>query len=112
MTALQDSAQKELRRLLEQIERLQEEKKELGKDISEKFAEGKAKGFDTKAMRRMLRLRRMSEAERSEEEAIDATYMQALGMLADTPLGEFAAEQVKAVRNSRKQEAEEAEAAA
>jgi uncharacterized protein (UPF0335 family) len=90
VSTLQASAQKQLRQLIEQIERLEEEKKGLAEDISDKFAEAKATGFDVKIIKQVLRLRKKSKTDREEEEAILATYMHALGMLADTPLGEYA----------------------
>ena len=90
MSTLADSAQKQLRQFIEQIERLEEEKKGIAEDISDKFSEAKALGFDVKIMKQVLRLRKKSKTDRDEEEAVLETYMHALGMLADTPLGEYA----------------------
>jgi uncharacterized protein (UPF0335 family) len=81
MTTLQVSAQNQLRQLVEQIERLEEEKKALAGDIRDKFAEAKAMGFDIKALRKVVSLRKKSKTDREEEEAILATYMHALGMI-------------------------------
>lgn len=81
MITLQVSAQNQLRQLIEQIERLEEEKKALAGDIRDKFAEAKALGFDVKVMRKIISLRRKSQTDRQEEEAILATYLHALGML-------------------------------
>jgi uncharacterized protein (UPF0335 family) len=81
MTTLQVSAQNQLRQLVEQIERLEEEKKALAGDIRDKFAEAKAMGFDVKALRKIVSLRKKSKTDREEEEAILATYMHALGMI-------------------------------
>jgi uncharacterized protein (UPF0335 family) len=83
MTTLQSSAQKQLRQLIEQIERLEEEKKALAGDIRDKFAEAKAMGFDVKAMRKVISLRKKSQTERQEEESILSVYLHALGMLDD-----------------------------
>jgi uncharacterized protein (UPF0335 family) len=85
MTALQVSAQNQLRQLVEQIERLEEEKKNLAGDIRDKFAEAKALGFDVKVLRQVVRLRKKSKVERQEEELVLATYLHALGMLAEIP---------------------------
>jgi uncharacterized protein (UPF0335 family) len=85
MTALQASAQRQLRQLIEQIERLEAEKKALAGDIREKYAESKALGFDVKALRKIVSLRRMSRTDRQEEEAILAVYMHALGMIDELP---------------------------
>jgi uncharacterized protein (UPF0335 family) len=83
MTALQASAQNQLRQYIEQIERLEEEKKALAGDIRDKFAEAKAVGFDTKVMRKVISLRKKSKAERQEEDGVLETYLHALGMLID-----------------------------
>jgi uncharacterized protein (UPF0335 family) len=85
MTALQVSAQKQLRQLVEQIERLEEEKKALAGDIRDKYLEAKAVGFDPKALRKIVSMRKKSETDRQEEEAILAVYMHALGMIAEMP---------------------------
>jgi uncharacterized protein (UPF0335 family) len=85
MTTLQASAQNQLRQLVEQIERLEEEKKALAGDIRDKFLEAKGLGFDVKALRQIVRLRKKSSTERTEEEAILEVYMHALGMLNDEP---------------------------
>lgn len=85
MTTLQVSAQKHLRQFVEQIERLEEEKKALSDDIRDKFSEAKAVGFDVKALRQIVRLRKKSQSERQEEEDMLAVYMHALGMLDEEP---------------------------
>jgi uncharacterized protein (UPF0335 family) len=81
MTALQAAAQNQLRQLVEQIERLEEEKKALAADIRDKYLEAKAVGFDVKVLRQIVRLRKKSKTERQEEESILEVYMHALGML-------------------------------
>jgi uncharacterized protein (UPF0335 family) len=83
MSTLQVSAQNQLRQFIEQIERLEEEKKALSSDIRDKFLEAKALGFDVKVMRQVIRLRKKSKNERQEEETVLEVYMHALGMLAD-----------------------------
>jgi uncharacterized protein (UPF0335 family) len=80
----------QLKAIVERIERLEEEKRTIATDIKEVYAEAKANGFDTKILRKVIGLRRKEAAERAEEEALIATYMAALGMLADTPLGQAA----------------------
>ncbi len=84
MSTLQVSAQNQLRQLVEQIERLEEEKKQLASDIRDKYLEAKAVGFDVKALRQIVRLRKKSQEERQEEETVLEVYMHALGMLSDT----------------------------
>jgi uncharacterized protein (UPF0335 family) len=77
---MHQQAQEHLRQFIEQIERLEEEKKAIADDIKDKFAEAKAVGFDVKALRKIIALRKKSQDELSEEEAILATYLHALGM--------------------------------
>lgn len=96
MTTLQASAQKQLRQFVEQIERLEEEKRALGGDIKDKYLEAKALGFDVKIIRKVIALRRKAKSEREEEQAILDTYLHALGMLADTPLGQWSVGQAMA----------------
>ena len=76
----QSVAADQLKSFIERIERLEEEKAALAGDIKEVFLEAKGHGFDTKAMRKILSLRKKDHAERQEEEAILELYMQALGM--------------------------------
>ncbi len=73
-------AGEELKQFVERIERLEEEKGGIAGDIKDVFAEMKGRGFDTKAVRSILRIRKKDHAERQEEEAILDLYMQALGM--------------------------------
>lgn len=76
----QSIAADELRLLIERIERLEEEKKAMADDIRDVYAEGKARGYDAKAMRQIVRLRKMETHVRQEAEAILDTYKAALGM--------------------------------
>lgn len=70
----------ELRQFIERLERLEEEKTGIASDIKEVFAELKGRGFDAKAVRQILRIRKKDQNERQEEEAILELYLQALGM--------------------------------
>ena len=70
----------QLRAFIERIERLEEDKKTVAEDIKEVYAEMKGTGFDTKAVRTIIRLRKKDQAERQEEESILELYMHALGM--------------------------------
>ena len=71
----------QLRLFIERIERLEEEKKTISDDIRDVYAEAKGNGFDVKALRAIVRLRKQDANEREEQETILETYMQALGML-------------------------------
>ena len=74
-------AKDQLKAFVERVERLEEEKKTIADDIRDVFAEAKGNGFDVKALRTVIRLRKQDVNERKEQEAILETYMHALGML-------------------------------
>lgn len=69
-----------LRGLVERIERLDEERKALGSDIKDIFAEAKSAGFDVKVMRILIRLRKQEPAEVEKQETLLDVYRRALGM--------------------------------
>ena len=75
-------AKDQLKAVVERMERLEEEKKAIADDIRDVYAEAKGHGFDVKALRSIVRLRKQDTDERKEQEAILETYMHALGMLA------------------------------
>lgn len=70
----------QLRSFIERIERLEEDKKAIADDIKDVYAECKGTGFDVKAVRQLVRIRKQDKAEREEAEAILDLYMAALGM--------------------------------
>ncbi|MFP1630888.1 DUF2312 domain-containing protein [Zhengella sp. ZM62] len=70
----------QLRSIIERIERLEEEKKTIADDIKDVYAEAKGNGFDTKALRTIVRLRKQDANERQEQEAMLELYKAALGM--------------------------------
>ena len=77
-------AKDQLKAIVERIERLEEEKKSISDDIKEVYSEAKGSGYEVKALRRIVRLRRLDgpqKAAHDEVETILETYMQALGML-------------------------------
>jgi uncharacterized protein (UPF0335 family) len=74
-------AKDQLKAFVERIERLEEEKKATTDDIRDVYAEAKGTGFDTKALRSIVRLRKQDTDERREQQEILDTYMHALGML-------------------------------
>jgi len=71
----------QLRSIIERIENLEGEKKELGKDIAEIYLEAKGNGYDCKALRAIVRMRRQDPNDRHEAETVLETYMHALGMI-------------------------------
>jgi uncharacterized protein (UPF0335 family) len=80
-TKPQAVAKDHLKAFIERIERLEEEKKALSDDIRDVYAEAKGNGFDVKALRVVVRLRKQDVNERREQEVIVETYMHALGMI-------------------------------
>lgn len=76
---LSATAQGRLRTLIERIERLEEDKAAIALDIKEVFAEAKGEGYDTKTLRKVIRIRKQDKAKRQEEEAILDLYLSALG---------------------------------
>jgi uncharacterized protein (UPF0335 family) len=71
----------QLKAIIERVERLEEEKKEVADQIKEVYGEAKANGFDTRTIRKVVGLRRKPTEERQEEEALLDLYLSALGML-------------------------------
>ena len=69
-----------LRSLIERIERLEEERKALGSDIKDIFAEAKSAGFDVKVIRQIIRIRKQEPADVEEQESLLDVYRRALGM--------------------------------
>lgn len=80
MTEVGGIAADQLASYVERIERLEEEKANLMADIKEVYGEAKALGYDTKVLRQIIRLRKMEEHERTEQEEILEVYKRALGM--------------------------------
>lgn len=71
----------QLRSIVERVERLEKEKKAIADDIRDVFAEAKGNGFDTKALRAVLKIRAQDKAEREEAEALIQNYCTALGIV-------------------------------
>jgi uncharacterized protein (UPF0335 family) len=69
-----------LRSLVDRIERLEEERKALGNDIKDIYAEAKSAGFDVKVLRQLIRIRKQEAAEVEEQETLLDLYRRALGM--------------------------------
>lgn len=90
MSSIGNNAKEQLKAIIERIERLEEEKKTITEDIRDVYAEAKGNGYDVKALRTIVRMRKQDANERAEQETILETYLQALGMLADLPLGQAA----------------------
>ena len=74
-------AKDQLKAFVERIEKLEEEKKATSDDIRDVYAEAKGNGFDPKALRTIVRMRKMDTDERREQQEVLETYLHALGML-------------------------------
>lgn len=89
METLHQSTKDQLKSVIERIERLEEEKAALSADIKDVYLEAKSNGFDVKALRTIIRIRKKPEDARMEEEIVLATYMHALGMIQpELPFGD------------------------
>ena len=80
MTDTYTIAADELRQFIEQIEQLEDEKKDISEQIRDVYAESKARGYDQKALKTIIALRKKSADQRQEDDAILEIYKQALGM--------------------------------
>jgi uncharacterized protein (UPF0335 family) len=69
-----------LKSFIERIERLEEEKAALASDVRDVYAEAKSSGFDVKILRQVIRLRKLDEPDRNEQEELIDLYMRAIGM--------------------------------
>jgi|TARA_R110002073_G_scaffold24940_6_gene83380 uncharacterized protein (UPF0335 family) len=78
-THLTETTKEKLRQTVSKIERLEEEKKEVAEQIKDIYAEAKAFGFDVKALRQVIRLRKVEKADREEQEMMLELYLMATG---------------------------------
>lgn len=81
MADVQGVTGERLKSFIERLENLEEEKREVGEQIKEVFAEAKGEGFDVKIMRQLLKLRKMKPHDRSEQEELLDVYKAAIGMI-------------------------------
>ena len=82
----------QLKSFIERIERLEDEKRALGEDIKEGYAEATGTGFEPKIMRQLIKIRKMDKDEHDEQESLLDLYKRALGMLPETASEAQAAE--------------------
>lgn len=80
-SVLNESAQSQLRSIIERVERLEQEKSEIAEQIKDVFSEAKGNGFDTKILRKVIGRRKKDRAKLAEEDAILDLYLSALGEL-------------------------------
>ena len=74
-------AKDQLKAIIERVERLEEERKTISDDVRDVYAEAKGNGFDVKALRTIVRMRKQDANKRAEAETILETYLLALGMI-------------------------------
>jgi len=82
----------QLKSFIERIERLEDEKRALGEDIKEVYAEAKGSGFEPKIMRQVIKIRRMDKEEHDEQETLLDLYKRALNMVPENGPSAEAAE--------------------
>jgi uncharacterized protein (UPF0335 family) len=80
MTDSYQVSAEELRQFIERFERLEAEKRDIAERQKEVMAEAKGRGYDTKAMRRIIALRKKTRDQLAEEEAVEAMYREVLGL--------------------------------
>lgn len=95
----------QLKSIISRVEKLEEEKSAIAGDIRDVFAEAKGNGFDTKAIKQILKIRRMDAQQAEEQETIFDTYRRALGMLPQLDLFD----EEKSVKNTQKKEHDDEE---
>lgn len=76
----------QLRLFIERVERLEEEKKGVGDDIRDTFSEMKSQGYDTRLVKKVIKLRKMSPHDRAEMDAALEVYCNAVGLQLSLPL--------------------------
>jgi len=74
-------AKEQLKSIIDRIERLEEDKAAIASDIKDVYAESKSNGFDVKALRTIVRMRKQDAGEREQQEMVLDTYLQAMGMV-------------------------------
>ena len=74
------NSKEQLRSIIERVEKLEEDKKAISDDIKDVYAEANGNGYEVKALRTIVRMRKQDANERAEQEAILESYMHALGM--------------------------------
>jgi len=82
-----DNAAKDLTSVIERIERLEDEKKQIASDISDIYKETKGRGYDAAALKEIVKIRREDPSKREARETMVDVYMRAINRWEDTPLG-------------------------
>ena len=86
MNDIGDNASKDVVLIIERIERLEEEKKQIASDISDVYKESKGRGYDATALKEIIKIRREDPNKREARESMVDVYMRAINRWEDTPL--------------------------
>jgi uncharacterized protein (UPF0335 family) len=90
MSEVGNNSARDLASIIDRIEAMEADKKAISEDIKDVYTEAKGRGYDTAALKEIVKRRREDAQKRETREAIVDTYLAALGQLADTPLGQAA----------------------
>jgi len=82
-----DNAAKDLSSIIDRIERLEDEKKQIASDISDIYKETKGRGYDAAALKEIIKIRKEDPSKREARESMVDVYMRAINRWEDTPLG-------------------------
>lgn len=82
-----DNAAKDLSSIIDRIERLEDEKKQIASDISDVYKESKGRGYDATALKEIIKIRREDPNKREARESMVDVYIRAINRWEDTPLG-------------------------
>jgi uncharacterized protein (UPF0335 family) len=90
MSEMGDNAAKDVISIIERIERLEEEKKQIASDISDIYKESKGRGYDASALKEIIKMRREDPDKREARESMVDVYLRAIAGWDSTPLGQAA----------------------
>jgi uncharacterized protein (UPF0335 family) len=88
MNDIGDNAAKDVVSIIERIERLEDEKKQIANDISDVYKESKGRGYDATALKEIIKIRREDPNKREARESMVDVYMRAINRWEDTPLAQ------------------------
>jgi uncharacterized protein (UPF0335 family) len=83
-----DNAAKDVVSIIERIEWLEDEKKQIASDISDVYKESKGRGYDATALKEIIKIRREDPDKREARESMVDVYMRAINRWEDTPLAQ------------------------
>jgi uncharacterized protein (UPF0335 family) len=87
MSEIGDNAAKDIATIVERIERLEQEKKQIASDIGDIYKESKGRGYDATALKEIIKIRKEDPSKREARESMVDVYLRAINRWEDTPLG-------------------------